>query len=35
MNTPTEVGIDIIKCDRIRGVLQRHDARFLSRVYTE
>jgi holo-[acyl-carrier protein] synthase len=32
---PSEVGIDIIECDRIRGVLQRHNARFLGRVYTE
>ena len=33
--TPSEVGIDIIECARIRGVLERHDARFLGRVYTE
>lgn len=31
----TEVGIDIIETARIRGVLERHDARFLERVYTE
>ncbi|HKW79227.1 MAG TPA: holo-ACP synthase [Candidatus Limnocylindria bacterium] len=30
-----EVGIDIIETARIRGVLERHPARFLSRVYTE
>lgn len=32
---PTDVGIDIIETARIRGVLERHDARFLGRVYTE
>ena len=32
---PTEVGIDIIETSRIKGVLDRHDARFLGRVYTE
>ena len=32
---PTEVGIDIIETARIKGVLERHDARFLGRVYTE
>ena len=31
----TEVGIDVIETARIRGVLERHDARFLERVYTE
>src|SRR5687767_4937425 len=31
----TEVGIDIIETHRIRGVLEKHDARFLQRVYTE
>ncbi len=31
----SEVGIDIIETVRIRGVLERHDARFLGRVYTE
>ncbi|HEY6958093.1 MAG TPA: holo-ACP synthase [Candidatus Limnocylindria bacterium] len=31
----SEVGIDIIETARIRGVLERHDARFLGRVYTE
>ncbi|MGH2499758.1 MAG: holo-ACP synthase [Candidatus Limnocylindria bacterium] len=30
-----EVGIDIIETARIRGVLERHEARFLGRVYTE
>lgn len=30
-----EVGIDIIETARIRGVLERHDVRFLGRVYTE
>src|SRR5712692_3547938 len=32
---PSEVGIDIIETARIEGVLERHDARFLGRVYTE
>lgn len=32
---PAETGIDIIEIARIRGVLERHDARFLGRVYTE
>jgi holo-[acyl-carrier protein] synthase len=32
---PTEVGIDIIETERIKGVLERHDTRFLKRVYTE
>ena len=31
----TEVGIDIIETHRIRGVLEKHDTRFLQRVYTE
>ena len=31
----SEVGIDIIETDRIKGVLERHDTRFLHRVYTE
>ena len=31
----TEVGIDIIETHRIRGVLEKHDMRFLMRVYTE
>ena len=31
----SEVGIDIIETARIRGVLERHDDRFLSRVYTQ
>ncbi|HYK99224.1 MAG TPA: holo-ACP synthase [Candidatus Acidoferrales bacterium] len=35
MSDPSEVGIDIIETSRIRGVLERHDARFLGRVYTE
>ena len=30
-----EVGIDIIETRRIKGVLERHDDRFLKRVYTE
>jgi holo-[acyl-carrier protein] synthase len=30
-----EVGIDIIETARIKGVLDRHDQRFLSRVFTE
>lgn len=32
---PAETGIDIIETARIRGVLERHDERFLGRVYTE
>lgn len=32
---PTEVGIDIIETARIGGVLQRHQERFLRRVYTD
>jgi holo-[acyl-carrier protein] synthase len=32
---PSEVGIDIIETARIKGVLERHEARFLARVYTE
>ncbi|HEV2011662.1 MAG TPA: holo-ACP synthase [Candidatus Limnocylindria bacterium] len=36
MSSPTnEVGIDIIETARIKGVLDRHDDRFLRRVYTE
>lgn len=31
----SEVGIDIIETARIRGVLERHNARFLERVYTD
>src|SRR5688572_251462 len=31
----TEVGVDIIETHRIRGVLEKHDTRFLDRVYTE
>ncbi len=34
-SAPSEVGIDIIETARIQGVLERHDARFLGRVYTE
>jgi holo-[acyl-carrier protein] synthase len=30
-----EVGVDIIETARIRGVLERHEDRFLGRVYTE
>ena len=30
-----EIGIDIIETVRIKGVLDRHDDRFLRRVYTE
>ncbi len=33
--SPSEVGIDVIETARIRGVLERHDERFLGRVYTE
>ena len=29
------MGIDIIETHRIRGVLEKHDTRFLQRVYTE
>lgn len=32
---PSEVGIDIIETARIKAVLEKHDARFLKRVYTE
>ncbi|HET7700390.1 MAG TPA: holo-ACP synthase [Candidatus Limnocylindria bacterium] len=35
MTLASEVGIDIIETARIRGVLERHDRRFLERVYTE
>ncbi len=31
----SEVGIDIIETARIRGVLEKHEQRFLSRVYTD
>ncbi|MBM4420838.1 MAG: holo-[acyl-carrier-protein] synthase [Chloroflexi bacterium] len=34
MSTP-EVGIDIIETGRIGAVLEKHDQRFLNRVYTE
>lgn len=30
-----EVGVDIIETARIRGVLERHEDRFLGRVYTD
>lgn len=33
--TASEVGIDVIETARIKGVLDKHDARFLGRVYTE
>ncbi|MDE3101979.1 MAG: holo-ACP synthase [Chloroflexota bacterium] len=33
--TTSEVGIDIIETGRIRGVLEKHQERFLSRVYTD
>ena len=32
---PTEVGIDIIETARIKAVLEKHDLRFLKRVYSE
>ncbi len=35
MSVVTESGVDIIETARIRGVLERHDERFLARVYTE
>jgi len=31
----SEVGIDIIETARIKAVLEKHDLRFLKRVYTE
>ncbi len=31
----SEVGIDVIETSRIGAVLERHDTRFLGRVYTE
>ncbi len=31
----SEVGIDVIETARIGNVLQKHDARFLRRVYTD
>jgi holo-[acyl-carrier protein] synthase len=34
-DAPSEVGIDIIETARIRGVLDKHEDRFLQRVYTE
>ena len=34
-DAPSEVGIDIIETARIRGVLERHEDRFLRRVYTD
>jgi len=30
-----EIGVDIIETARIRGVLERHEDRFLGRVYTD
>ncbi|MEP7004066.1 MAG: holo-ACP synthase [Chloroflexota bacterium] len=35
MGDSNEIGIDIIETGRIKGVLDRHDDRFLRRVYTE
>lgn len=35
MGDTNEVGIDIIETVRIKGVLERHDQRFLGRVFTE
>jgi len=35
MSLSNEIGIDIIETVRIKGVLERHDQRFLGRVYTE
>src|SRR5436309_12151820 len=35
MGDTNEIGIDIIETIRIKGVLDRHDQRFLGRVYTE
>ena len=35
MSVTNEVGIDIIETVRIKGVLERHDQRFLGRVFTE
>ena len=35
MQIPTEVGIDIIETARIGAVLEKHDQRFLRRVYTD
>ena len=29
-----EIGVDIVDCDRIRRVLERHDSAFLERVFT-
>ncbi len=33
--SPSEVGIDIIETSRIKAVLEKHQERFLSRVYTD
>ncbi|MDE3112174.1 MAG: holo-ACP synthase [Chloroflexota bacterium] len=33
--TTSEVGIDIIETGRIRSVLEKHQERFVSRVYTD
>jgi len=35
MGETNEIGIDIIETLRIKGVLERHDQRFLGRVFTE
>ena len=35
MSLTNEIGIDIIETVRIKAVLERHDDRFLRRVYTE
>ncbi|MHB8631186.1 MAG: holo-ACP synthase [Candidatus Limnocylindria bacterium] len=35
MSLANEIGIDIIETARIKGVLDRHDQRFLTRVFTE
>ena len=35
MRDTNEIGIDIIETVRIKGVLDRHDQRFLGRVFTE
>src|SRR5579859_2107369 len=35
MGDTNEIGIDIIETLRIKGILERHDQRFLGRVFTE
>ena len=35
MLTRLEVGLDLVEIDRIKGILERHGDRFLTRVYTE